>query len=534
MKKWICIFISLITLHAETAERTTHKQSILVGSPIRQKPAILREFLESLERIDQTSYELSYCFVDDNEIEESKTLLKQFAEKKGDRCHIFQPDLDSKENYVCNENTHRWNESLIWKVANFKDKIIQHARDKKYDYLFLIDSDIVLHPKTVDQLLIANKDIISNIFWTCWTPDSHLLPQVWMVDQYTQYELSSGEKISNEEAQKRFSSFLIKMRTPGTYEVGGLGACTLISKNALSKDISFKKIKNLTFWGEDRHFSIRALALGLDLFVDTHYPAYHIYRESALSDVENFKRSFSKSANFLENEKPRVTLSLIMRNEGDRYLRRVLEDAKQYITDAVIIDDASADNSIEICEEVLKGIPLKIVRNKKSQFSNEIILRKQQWAETIQTNPDWIVFLDADEIFEQNFHHQIQNLISIPNLDAFGFRLYDFWDENHYREDKYWQANKIHRIFLVRYRPDIPYTWSTETAQHCGRFPSTVQKFIAGITPFRLKHYGWAKEEDRLAKYERYKILDPEAKYGIQGQYDSILDSNPNLVAWVE
>ena len=30
-------------------------------------------------------------------------------------------------------------------------------------------------------------------------------------------------------------------------------------------------------FGEDRHFCIRAAALGLSLYVDTHYPAYHIY-----------------------------------------------------------------------------------------------------------------------------------------------------------------------------------------------------------------------------------------------------------------
>jgi glycosyltransferase involved in cell wall biosynthesis len=223
-----------------------------------------------------------------------------------------------------------------------------------------------------------------------------------------------------------------------------------------------------------------------------------------------------------------------MRNEADRYLRRVLEDAKHYITDAVIIDDASTDNSVAVCEEVLQGIPLTIIRNKESQFSNEITLRKQQWMETIKTNPDWIVFLDADEIFEQNFSQVVQNLVLNPSLDAYYFRLYDFWDENHYRDDKYWQAHNGQRIFLARYRPDIPYVWNTETPQHCGRFPSTVANFIGGFTNLRLKHYGWAKEEDRKAKFERYKLLDPDAKYGIKEQYDSILDPNPNLVTWNE
>src|SRR5690606_16569030 len=47
--------------------------------------------------------------------------------------------------------------------------------------------------------------------------------------------------------------------------------------------------KNISFWGEDRHFCIRAQALGFDLFVDTNYPAFHIYREDDLQVLENAK-----------------------------------------------------------------------------------------------------------------------------------------------------------------------------------------------------------------------------------------------------
>ena len=41
-------------------------------------------------------------------------------------------------------------------------------------------------------------------------------------------------------------------------------------------------------FGEDRHFCIRAAALGFTLYVDTHYPAYHIYRESDLHNAKLF------------------------------------------------------------------------------------------------------------------------------------------------------------------------------------------------------------------------------------------------------
>ncbi len=121
---------------------------------------------------------------------------------------------------------------------------------------------------------------------------------------------------------------------------------------------------------------------------------------------------------------PRITLSMIMKNEAHRYLKEVLEDAVHYIDEAVIIDDNSSDESIAICHEVLKGIPHRVIKNSQSTFANEIVLRKQQWAETIKTNPEWILCLDADEIFECKFRRVIKQLLATIKEDTVYFRLY--------------------------------------------------------------------------------------------------------------
>lgn len=507
---------------------------ILVGSPIRQKPSILKEFLQSLDRLEKNSYKLDYFFVDDNVIEESRQLLLNF-QKSHPSCLIENPLADTpKGEYVCSEITHNWKEDTIWKVALFKDRMIEKARNDNYDYLFLIDSDIVLHPHTIEQLLLAKKDIVSNIFWTKWYPTSAPEPQVWLTDSFNHFVVNEGERLSSAQMQERRESFLAKLHVPGVYEVGGLGACTLISNYALHKGISFKKMKNLSFWGEDRHFCVRAVALGLSLFVDTHLPACHIYRESALCGVSHYTWACEHHVDLPLLPSPRLTLSMVVKNEADRYLRRVLESARRYITDAVIIDDASTDSTVDVCKEMLKGIPLHLVQNSESKFSNEITLRKQQWEETIKTNPDWIIFLDADEIFEKAFEDQVQNLILDNDADVYSFRLFDFWDEDHFRDDQYWSAHTRYSPFLLRYRPEVRYHWR-ETPQHCGRMP----RWDSGTlhergSQLRLKHYGWANPENRLAKYHRYMQLDPGARYGWKEQYESILDPNPNLVAWKE
>ncbi|MDR0880779.1 MAG: glycosyltransferase family 2 protein [Clostridioides sp.] len=233
-------------------------------------------------------------------------------------------------------------------------------------------------------------------------------------------------------------------------------------------------------------------------------------------------------------EIPRLSLSMVVKNEADRYLRPVLESARDYIDNAVIIDDGSTDDTVAICEEVLADIPLKIVKNSGSDFStSEVNLREKQWNEVVATDPDWILFLDSDEIFEKSFEDEVYYLMSNDLVDGYGFRLYDFWDENHYRDDALWCAHQYYKLFMLRYQPDFDYKFDN-TAHHCPRLPINSNALCTASSQLRLKHFGWAKEEDRIQKYERYMKMDPLGIYNSLKQYISIMDKNINLVEWSE
>jgi len=260
------------------------KKRILIGSPVHQKPEILNMFLTSLLNLETDGYDVSFLFIDDNIEAKSSELLDRF--RQGSRAFVLKSYYHDQ--YIKTDHTHVWHDSLIWKVAGFKNEIIDFCLHNDYDYLFLIDSDLVLHPNTLNQLVAANREIISNIFWTKWQPDIMELPQVWVKDFYTLYHANRNEKLNQEEITRRTLEFLTMLRKPGVYKVGGLGACTLIARSALEKGVNFSEISNVSFWGEDRHFCIRAAALGIELYVDTHYPAFHIYRDSDLEHVHGY------------------------------------------------------------------------------------------------------------------------------------------------------------------------------------------------------------------------------------------------------
>ncbi|MFZ5626394.1 MAG: glycosyltransferase family 2 protein [Bacillota bacterium] len=493
---------------------------ILIASPIRQKPAILREFLRSLQELDLTGLTADFLLIDNNDDPLSSQLLQGFR-REGSTYFYAQVPPNSTP-YLCNTTTHHWNDELIKFVASLKNFILNFALEKEYTHVFLVDSDLILHPLTLRHLYLCEKDIVSEIFWTCWQPETPRLPQVW---ERGQYQLSP--------------EFLRRLQVPGLYQVGGLGACTLISHRALTAGVNFNFIPNLDYWGEDRHFCIRAAVLGFPLYVDTQFPALHLYREADMARIEEYKKSYQPLWNFprpgwqRKNSNNRVTLSMVVRNEANRYLARVLEQARQLVDTAVIIDDGSEDETPELCEKILQGIPLKLIRRSQSSFHNEIVLRQQQWLETIKTEPDWILALDADEVFEDRIYSEFSSLINQTEYDWIAFRLYDMWDEDHYREDEYWQAHLTYRPFLVRYIPSFPYVWQ-ETALHCGRFPRNITELPGLASAIRIKHYGWARPVDRIAKYHRYLILDPEGKFGNIKQYQSILDPNPRLLKWLD
>lgn len=268
---------------------------VLIGSPVRQAADILNPFLTSLERIDAKRHSADFLFIDDNESPEASLELAAFQSRTmGRRSVLIWPSQEPSVPYRCNEVTHEWNETLVWRVAAMKDRIITHAKTHDYDYLFLIDSDVLVSPDTIDRLLTAEKDIICNIFWTSWQPGTIEMPQVWLQDVYSLVQKGRSESLSDEEANRRLHSFLQQLREPGIYEVGGLGACTLISRQAIRAGVRFAEIRNVSFWGEDRHFCIRAAALGFPLFVDTRRPAYHIYRPSNLQGVDAYLHATSQ------------------------------------------------------------------------------------------------------------------------------------------------------------------------------------------------------------------------------------------------
>lgn len=238
---------------------------ILIASPVRAneqwKTEVFKLYLKSLDKLEKPC-QTDRLFL----LHESDHLIPLCA------CEAMLVQADSE--FVTDEVTHRWDWKTTAIVAQMRTFLLNTALERGYDYIFLVDSDLLLHPKTLVKLVEAQKDIIAEVFWTKWNPDIPELPNGWHMDQY---HFRSFEEMNS-------------WKDPGIYKVGMTGACTLISRAVMEK-ASYNPIPNLSIWGEDRWFSIRAACAGFEIWLDTHYPCVHLYRQS---EYENYMKGLVK------------------------------------------------------------------------------------------------------------------------------------------------------------------------------------------------------------------------------------------------
>lgn len=218
---------------------------VLIAAPLRQEVKIFREYQAGLDRLivpEGVTVDRYFVVNDCPEV---------IPEIRGAAYDV----LDTGDRFQKSDNDHLWTLENLEKMPALRNMTVRRALEGGYDYLFSVDTDIILHPETLLRLLDADKDIVSELFWTNgWC-------NAWMYDQ------SSG--------------MTTKWVIPGLYQVGMTGACTLIKREVLAQGVDFTPISNIrkALWGEDRWFCIRAAVLGFEMWIDTHCPPWHLYSE---------------------------------------------------------------------------------------------------------------------------------------------------------------------------------------------------------------------------------------------------------------
>lgn len=282
---------------------------VLIASVVRKPPQVLNAFFQSLLWQDAKA-ERSYLFVNnfslgDRFADEAKAQYSAFP--VGTDINVGDapaPDGDYQDSNA--GRTRGWTPQAWHRIGAIKNQLIQRALDTHADYLWLIDADVLCDPYTLQSMLDSQSPIVSAVYWTQWTKPQegdasvqHAGPQVWLRHPYT----LSGRGYSEPE----FRAALIGRKR---LRVWGLGACTLIRRDALEKGVSFEKFADLPPGpmsdGEDRHFCIRADAMHLDMHADAWPDIWHAYHPSEYDLIPQKMEELS-SRRALRHVKPKLS-----------------------------------------------------------------------------------------------------------------------------------------------------------------------------------------------------------------------------------
>jgi glycosyltransferase involved in cell wall biosynthesis len=221
--------------------------------------------------------------------------------------------------------------------------------------------------------------------------------------------------------------------------------------------------------------------------------------------------------------------NMVVKNEVDRYLEEVLSDLLLYVDKIVITDDASTDNTVEVC----KRYTPHVYSNAESLFCVDEAALRQSSINNLgkHASPgDWILAIDADEIIWST-RAPIKELIRTTKYDVISLEFINMWNPTHYRVDKMWKPTLCTKLFRYVKNGKIK-----DRKLACGSEPTYVEDAVRKgrwlrDSGLKIQHLGYMFDEDKKIKYDRYMEIDG-GKFHSGNHLKSIMDKKVELLPW--
>lgn len=254
-------------------------KKVVISSPVRQAEWCIDRYLDSVYSLDYPKQDLSLYWLIGDTTDRTPDHLKRF---RGEHEKEYREITVEEMNFGTPYSPHHWGHysgnypielyppeqrqarQRILNMVELKNRCLNQVLNGN-DYVLILDADILLQPPTLKHLInIAEKtpDIgaVAEILWFKWFKWMRPAPNVWEEAEYG---------ISN-----RFLSEITKSKN--LVMCGGMCPPYLVSRKSVEAGCNCDVIYDIPYWGEDRFLSIRAVALGFKLFVDTSFPATHL------------------------------------------------------------------------------------------------------------------------------------------------------------------------------------------------------------------------------------------------------------------
>lgn len=188
-----------------------------------------------------------------------------------------------------------------------------------------------------------------------------------------------------------------------------------------------------------------------------------------------------------------------------RTIEECLEKLSSLVDEIIIVDNGSTDGTLETYKKFSKIAKLLHTEGYHGGRDVRLLLEEAK-----KRNPDWIMLIDSDEIFEKHLTRGILEKYMRSTNDIISFRMYNFWlSKKKFRIDRDWLLyTLLAQRQMFRNLPGIYYQ---DIKVHYGPIQG-----ISGpvyVSPYRIKHYGYVFREEVDRKIAMYRDVDKEKDY---------------------
>lgn len=209
-----------------------------------------------------------------------------------------------------------------------------------------------------------------------------------------------------------------------------------------------------------------------------------------------------------------VGMAIVGPNEP--YLKQTLECFKR-LCDETIICFCNATSKEK---KLVKEYGFHTIEDNREWGVHQWLIKETLLREHVAPlKPDWVIPLDADEVFDSRFNRQeLETLASKGGLGYY-FYVVNLYNEGYSKEWSRWN------IRMFRFAPEHGLEYERKPV-HCGLAPR-VCYFHGNYAPFLVKHYGLKEKASRDKRVERYQKYDPKASHLHPGYYQFLASEAP-------
>lgn len=199
----------------------------------------------------------------------------------------------------------------------------------------------------------------------------------------------------------------------------------------------------------------------------------------------------------------------------EKYLTKSLDEFKRLCDDAIIATNNADENTIKLIETY----GFKHYEDNREWGISQPDIKTSLLTRAGELNPDWIIAIDADEVFPPSFTRDEAEKLAQTGEIAYYFLVVNLYnDEQHFAHGA--GVQQFWNIRFYKYMPEYGLQFQRK-ALHCGLGPPITYKY-GWHAPFYLLHYGLMLPEDRERKQERYRKYDPNKRYKAGAYYDEL------------